>query len=167
MRAPTRVLIPAVLALALCAAGLTGCSVLPGGGGCEGTAPRLEQLAALPVLTARPPTALPHDGAAANSWCDPADSSSGVRDGAWLNASRTYDFPGNNAALLDFYRAAAIREGWILQADLPRGLCYFGGSENDGLVLTVEPWATGATPHTGGEYAVTVATSADGGAPTC
>lgn len=129
-----------LLATALMAVGLTGCSSLSPFDTCEGTEARVKELSAQPVLTSVPPGAtVPKDFAPVDAECldDSGD--------AWLYAERTYAFPGSRQEVVDFYRTTAEAGGWHLQsdpmdpdvADTEAGLCFTKGGDGDALMLTV------------------------------
>ncbi|WP_371101662.1 hypothetical protein [Streptomyces sp. PU_AKi4] len=129
-----------LLATALVAVGLTGCSSLSPFNSCEGTETRVKELSAQPVLTSVPPGAtVPKGLASVDAEC--LDDSGG----AWLYAERTYAFPGSRQEVVDFYRTTAKAGGWHLQsdpmdpdvADTEAGLCFTKGGDGDALMLTV------------------------------
>ncbi|MFI5569921.1 hypothetical protein ACIA6T_21775 [Streptomyces sp. NPDC051740] len=129
-----------LLATALIAVGLTGCSSLSPFNTCEGTEARVKELSAQPVSTSVPPGAtVPKDFARVDVACldDSGD--------AWLYAERTYAFPGFRQEVVDFHRTTAEAGGRHLQsdpmdpdvADTEAGLCFTKGGDGDALMPTV------------------------------
>ncbi|MFD5657507.1 hypothetical protein [Streptomyces hirsutus] len=130
-----------LLATALMAIGLTGCSSLSPFNTCEGTKARVKELSEQPILVSVPPGAtVPKDFASVDAECldDSGD--------AWLYAERTYAFPGSRQKVIDFYRTTAKAGGWHVQsdpadpdvADTEAGLCFTKGGDGDALMLTVQ-----------------------------
>ncbi|MFE0701320.1 hypothetical protein [Streptomyces sp. NPDC058872] len=130
-----------LLATALMAAGLTGCSVLSPFNTCDDTAARLKDLRSQPILNSTP------EGATAPVGLDSVDSRCIDDTGdAWLYAARVYAFPGSPQEVVDFYRTAAKADGWHLQHDpsdsstpeTTAGLCFTKGGDGEALLLTVQ-----------------------------
>ncbi|MGZ3097145.1 hypothetical protein [Streptomyces sp. H72] len=98
---------PLLLATALAASMLSGCSLMDLARDCEGTDARITELATLDILHSRP-----HEAAVARGfetvdtgcWADSGD--------VVVSAERIYAFPGTRAEVAAHYRAAAPREGW-------------------------------------------------------
>ncbi|MFD4322756.1 hypothetical protein [Streptomyces sp. NPDC058548] len=147
MPLPTRSAQPLVrtgallLATALMTAGLTGCSALSPFNTCDDTAARLKDLRSQPILNSIP------EGATTPEGLDSVDSRC-IDDtgGTWLYAARVYAYPGSRRAVVDFYRATAMADGWHLQHDpsdqhtpeTTAGLCFTKGGGGEALLLTVQ-----------------------------
>ncbi|UQS29377.1 hypothetical protein J5J01_20815 [Streptomyces fradiae] len=167
MRVPTGAVRPTALLLAsvLAAATLTGCTLLELTRDCEGTAARLEELAALDILGSRPDGATPARGfeeVDAGCWADSGE--------VVVHAERVYAFPGTRVEVAAHYRKAAARDGWEPDgAAGPDGLCFV----RDGMALWVVPLTAeslmedglGGRSHsaTGAGYSIGVETHVDGG----
>ncbi|MFH8471174.1 hypothetical protein [Streptomyces sp. NPDC018000] len=130
-----------LLATALLAVGLTGCSALSPFNTCDDTATRVKELRSQSILESVPEGAtVPKDLASVHSGCldDSGD--------AWLYAERIYAFPGSRQKVVDFYRTTAKADGWRLQSAPPglstpettAGLCFTKGGDGDALLLTVQ-----------------------------
>ncbi|MCX5149632.1 hypothetical protein OHB36_23115 [Streptomyces sp. NBC_00320] len=123
------------------AGGLTGCSLLHPYASCEGSEPRLKEMASLAILDAKPPQASPPAGyTEVESACD--DDGSGD---AWLSAERLYSSKQSKAEILEHYTKAAAADGWKLEEDTsPRrapadvaGLCFSKGGDGNAMMLAV------------------------------
>lgn len=130
-----------LLATALLAAGLTGCSALSPFNTCDDTATRVKELRSQPILQSAPEGAtVPKDMASVDAGCidDSGD--------AWLYAARVYTFPGSRQQVVDFYRTTAKADDWHLQHDpsdpntpeTTAGLCFTKGGDGEALLLTVQ-----------------------------
>ncbi|WP_230887103.1 hypothetical protein [Streptomyces spinoverrucosus] len=130
-----------LLATALLAAGLTGCSALSPFNTCDDTATRVEELRSQPILQSAPAGAIvPKDLASVRAGCldDSGD--------AWLYAERIYAFPGSRQEVVDFYRTTAKADSWRVQSDpvdlstpeTVAGLCFTKGGDGNALLLTVQ-----------------------------
>ncbi|MFF4850581.1 hypothetical protein [Streptomyces sp. NPDC001194] len=144
----TALLLSASLVTAL-AAGLAGCSLVDPYATCEGSEPRLREMASLTILDAKPPRATPPAGhTEVGTACD--DDSSGD---AWLSAERLYSASESKAEILGYYTEAATADGWKLEEDTApqrvpaevRGICFSKGGDGSAMTLTV-------TFPTGDEY---------------
>ncbi|WP_329207187.1 hypothetical protein OG257_12075 [Streptomyces sp. NBC_00683] len=129
-----------LLATALLATGLSGCSALSPFNTCDDTATRVKALRAQPILESVPEGAtVPEDLAPVPGCLDDSGD-------AWLYAERVYAFPGPRQKVVDFYRATAEADGWRLQSDpsdpstpeTTAGLCFTKGGDGDALLLTVQ-----------------------------
>ncbi|WP_051806259.1 hypothetical protein [Streptomyces sp. NRRL F-2747] len=136
----TALLLSASLVTAL-AGGLAGCSLIDPYASCEGSEPRLKEMASLTVLDAKPPQATPPAGhTQVETACD--DDSSGD---AWLSAERLYSASGSKTDIFGYYTKAATADGWKLEehtsalhvpADV-EGLCFSKGGDGSAMTLTV------------------------------
>ncbi|MFF8093050.1 hypothetical protein [Streptomyces sp. NPDC016675] len=105
-----------LLATALAASMLSGCSLMDLARDCEGTDARITELATLDILHSRP-----HEATAARGfetvdtgcWADSGD--------VVVSAERIYAFPGTRAEVAAHYRAAAPRDGWSPDPDAVPG----------------------------------------------
>ncbi|MEU0228588.1 hypothetical protein ABZ177_30170 [Streptomyces sp. NPDC006284] len=103
---------PLLLATALAASMLSGCSLMDLARDCEGTDARITETATLDILDSKP-----HEATAARGfetvdtgcWADSGD--------VVVSAERIYAFPGTRAEVAAHYRAAAPREGWSPDPD--------------------------------------------------
>lgn len=89
------------------AATLTGCALLDLAQDCEGTDPRVQELAALDILGSRPDEAIVARGfekADAGCWADSGEVA--------VYAERTYAFAGTRAEVAEHYRTATRQDGW-------------------------------------------------------
>ncbi|MGW1726496.1 hypothetical protein ACWCQK_26625 [Streptomyces sp. NPDC002306] len=130
-----------LLATALFATGLTGCSGLSPFNTCDDTATRVQDLRSQPILEFVPEGAIaPKSLASVYAECIDDDSGD-----AWLYAERIYAFPGSRQEVVDFYRVAATADGWRLEHDpsgsntpeTTAGLCFTKGGDGEALMLTV------------------------------
>ncbi|MFI5672547.1 hypothetical protein [Streptomyces sp. NPDC051704] len=136
----TALILSASLVTAL-AGGLAGCSLVSPYASCEGSEPRLKEMASLTILDAKPPQATPPAGhTEVETACD--DDSSGD---AWLSAERLYSAPGSKAEILGYYTRAATADGWKPEENTSpqrvpaevAGLCFSKGGEGGAMTLTV------------------------------
>lgn len=130
-----------LLATALLATGVSGCSALSPFNTCDDTATRVKALRSQPILKSVPEGATaPEDLAAVSAGC--VDDSGD----AWLYAERIYAFPGPRQKVVDFYRTTAEADGWSLRSapsglsapETTAGLCFTKGRDGDALLLTVQ-----------------------------
>ncbi|MER5893243.1 hypothetical protein [Streptomyces sp. NPDC001876] len=130
-----------LLATALLASGVSGCSALSPFNTCDDTETRVKALRSQPVLESVPAGATVPKGLAP----EPAGCIDDSGD-AWLHAERIYVFPGPRQEVVDFYRATAEADGWHLQSppeglsspETTAGLCFTRGGDGDALLLTVQ-----------------------------
>ncbi|MFI1154388.1 hypothetical protein [Streptomyces sp. NPDC020817] len=137
----TALILSASLVTAL-AGGLAGCSLINPYASCEGSEPRLKEMASLTILDAKPPRATPPAGhTEVETACD--DDSSG--GDAWLSAERLYSAPESKTEILGYYTRTATADGWKLEentsplhvpADV-EGLCFSKGGDGSAMTLTV------------------------------
>ncbi len=131
-----------LLTTVLATGALAGCELLDAAStsGCEGTESRVDKLKSYGVLDSRPTgTILPQgfEDLDAGCWADSGE--------AWLYAERTYVFPGDRTEVIQYYRAAAEREGWklsrdarqALEKDPSASLCFTRGGTDDATTLDV------------------------------
>lgn len=167
---------------ALLTGALTGCQPLAEAASatCEDTGSRVDELKAYDVLESRPPGTIVPKGFTdleAGCWEDSGE--------AWLYADRTYVFPGEKAEVIQYYRAAAEREGWklsrstrqALEKDPSASLCFTRGGTDDATTLDVyfltkeildaEETETGPEFASGFGYRVSVGATADGSPNSC
>ncbi|MGW8777624.1 hypothetical protein ACWGNM_06075 [Streptomyces sp. NPDC055796] len=120
---------------------LAGCSLINPYASCEGSQPRLKEMAALPILDAKPPQATPPAGhPQVETACD--DDSSGD---AWLSAARLYSASESKTEILGYYTKAARADGWKLEEHASplhvpaevEGLCFSKGGDGSAMTLTV------------------------------
>ncbi|MFW3464566.1 hypothetical protein [Streptomyces sp. 058-1L] len=102
------------------AATLTGCALLDLAQDCEGTDPRVQELAALDILGSRPDEATVARGfekADAGCWADSGEVA--------VYAERTYAFSGTRAEVAEHYRTATQQDGWRRDYEAaPDDLCF-------------------------------------------
>ena len=147
-----------LLAPAFMAATLTGCALLDPAEDCEGTDPRVEEMAALDILDSRPAEATVAPGfekVDAGCWADSGD--------VMVYAERTYAFPGTRAEVAAHYRTATLRGGWSPDPEAsPDDLCFVRETTSLRIVfLTTELLAEdghGSRPDltTGAGYSISV-----------
>jgi hypothetical protein len=138
---PTALPTALLLAGALMAAGLTGCSELSPFNTCDDTAARLKELRSQPILSSTPEGATVPKGLGSVDWGCIDDSGD-----AWLYVEHVYAFAGSRQKVVDFYRTTAKADGWRLQpdpvnpdvADTQGGLCFTRGGDGNALLLTVQ-----------------------------
>ncbi|MEU8538829.1 hypothetical protein AB0C52_02340 [Streptomyces sp. NPDC048717] len=130
-----------VLATALLTGGLTGCDALASLDVCGGTADRVKAMRSDPILQAAPEGAITPKGLGEVEAGCSEDSGAG-----WLYAERVYAHPGSREKVLDFYRTAADKDGWLLRRGAEQGhgtgraeegLCFTRGEDGDTLTLSV------------------------------
>ncbi|MFH9769510.1 MULTISPECIES: hypothetical protein [Streptomyces] len=109
-----------LLTTATVAATLTGCALLGLAQDCEGTDPRVQELAALDILESRPDEATVARGfekVDAGCWADSGEVA--------VYAERTYAFSGTRAEVAEHYRTAARQDGWRRDSEAaPEDLCF-------------------------------------------
>ncbi|MEU3944773.1 hypothetical protein [Streptomyces sp. NPDC029526] len=121
--------ISVLLATALAAATLTGCTLLELAGGCEGTDDRVKEMATLDILDSRP------DGAAVARGFEQVDAGCWADSGdVVVYAGRTYTFPGTRDEVTAHYRTEAVRDGWNPDPEAsPGDLCF----TRQGMALSI------------------------------
>jgi len=168
----TRVGLAATLLLP--AAFLGACSVIGGDSGCHGTEAELKRLAAQPLLDAAPARAAApanYRDAGVSTACD--DDSPGE---PWLHADRLYAFPGKPADVIAYYSRTAAAAGWQVEHNptpgassaAVAGACWSKTEKDRRLLLNVDfntgGWSPAPKVDKGIAYAVSVGSTADGGA---
>ncbi|MCZ4125046.1 hypothetical protein [Streptomyces sp. H39-S7] len=159
------------------ATGLAGCSLTSSSGkNCDGSEPRLKELAALTILDSRPPhTTVPKNYGSVTTDCN--DGSGGD---AWLSAYRVYSFPGSKADLFAYYRQVAAANHWTEQQDtnsmsVPpevEGICFTKGGDGDAILLTVDfrtesLWPAPVDFGAGTGYKISAESAIDGAKTDC
>ncbi|MFE7599997.1 hypothetical protein [Streptomyces sp. NPDC057494] len=159
---PIRTRTTLLLAVALTAGGLTGCSGLAGLAGykdCGGSEERVRSLGALAILDAPPEKATPPRGyekVDAGCWDDSGE--------AWVYASRTYAFPGTPEEVLRHYGTEASRDGWHPGPARPPapgkgiGLCFTRDVDGTPTVLKVYSLTRESFAAEGGAFPPELAT---------
>ncbi|MFD7897540.1 hypothetical protein [Streptomyces sp. NPDC059743] len=173
-----------LLTVALATGALTGCdSLLLDAAldrGCENTESRVKELESYDILDSRPEgTVVPQgfEDLESGCWADSGDAS--------VYADRTYVFPGEKAEVIQYYRAAAERDGWELsqtlakssKAERPADLC-FTLDKGDGTtmldvyflteeILDAEGRKPGPEFNSGSGYRVSITSPADGSTTRC
>jgi hypothetical protein len=147
-----------LLATAFMAATLTGCALVDLAQDCEGTGPRVEEMAALDILDSRPDEATVARGfekVDAGCWADSGD--------VMVYAERTYAFPGTRAEVAAYYRTATLQAGWSPDPEAsPDDLCFVRETMSLRIVfLTAELLAEdghGSRPDltTGAGYSISI-----------
>ncbi|MFI1715301.1 hypothetical protein [Streptomyces litmocidini] len=170
-----------LLAVALTAGGLGGCSALTAAMGftdCEGSGERVERLRSIALLDTPPKGATEprgYEGVEAGCWEDSGYAS--------VQADRTYAFSGTPAEVIRHYRTAAARDGWRPGStgrsvpDMPIDLCFTRSVDGTPTILTVSSltpttlaWESGPVPPelaTGSGFRVEATADVEGGAIDC
>lgn len=105
-----------ILAGALMASALTGCSLTELARDCDGTGTRVAEVGALGILDSRPDRATVgqrSEEEAPQCYADSGD--------VLVSAGRTYAFPGARAEVAAHYREAARKDGWRPDPDAGPG----------------------------------------------
>ncbi len=124
-----------LLAGALMASGLTGCSLMELARDCEGTETRVAEVGALGILDSRPDRATARQRSEEEAPQCYADSGDVV-----VSAGRTYAFPGARAEVAAHYREAARKDGWRPDPDAGPGELIFAKAD---MYLSVDFTRTG------------------------
>ncbi|MEU9337204.1 hypothetical protein AB0D49_29270 [Streptomyces sp. NPDC048290] len=153
---------------------VSGCQTLEdvAGGGCEGTVSQVDALTEYSVLDSRPRGAIVPEGferVDAGCWADSGE--------VHLYADRTYVHPGPESEVIEHYRTAARREGWLGadETDTPGGgtssLCFTRPSGDGPTTLDIyfltdeilreEDTEPGPDFDTGVGYRVAISSSVD------